>query len=259
MQRRPRLTGTSAPRGDGRACTKLLGNETARWRLIAEPLTPEAFALLRVDHIRIAHLPPLSFTVASGECLSVEGPSGTGKTRLLRAIADLDPVDGQVFVDGGERREMAAHTWRRRVRYVSAEAGWWGETARTHLPSLPRVGRLIDALGLDRGSLDRPISQLSTGERQRLALIRAIVDEPRVLLLDEPTAALDADTAALTDEVIRFETLAGRCVVLVSHNPVEVQRLAHARLILAADPARDTPTATQISTVRPTPTRNASA
>lgn len=227
-------------------------------RLRTLPL--ETIVVLRVDHIRIPNLPPLSFTVPSGECLSVEGPSGTGKTRLLRVIADLDPSDGHVFLDGGERREMPAHVWRRRVRYVSAEAGWWAETARAHMPSVPRVDRLVDALGLDRGSLDRPISQLSTGERQRLALIRAILDEPRVLLLDEPTAALDPETAALTDEVIRFETLAGRCVVLVSHNSVEVQRLAHARLILAADPrARDGPIGHQISANVPAPTRSASS
>ena len=202
--------------------------------------TRKSSPVLRVDHIRIALLPPLSFTVPSGECLSVEGPSGTGKTRLLRAIADLDPVDGQVFVDGAERREMPADQWRRRVRYVSAEAGWWAETARAHMPPSPRIDRLIDALGLDRGALDRPVAQLSTGERRRLALVRALLDEPSVLLLDEPTASLDPETAALADEVIRFETLAGRSIVLVSHNPVEVARLAHARLLLAPDPTRET-------------------
>lgn len=202
------------------------------------PSNSKDVTVLRVDHIRIAHLPPLSFAVPSGECLSVEGPSGTGKTRLLRALADLDPVDGQVFVDGAERREMPADQWRRKVRYVSAEAGWWAETARAHMPPTPRIDRLVDALGLNRGALDRPIAQLSTGERQRLALVRAILDEPRVLLLDEPTASLDPETAALADEVIRFETLAGRSIVLVSHNPIEVARLAHARLLLAPDIGR---------------------
>lgn len=192
--------------------------------------------MLRVDHIRIGSLPPLTFTVPDGECLSVEGPSGTGKTRLLRALADLDPADGQVFVDGAERREMPATQWRGKVRYVAAESAWWLATAGAHMPPSPRTARLLDALGLAPALLDRPVAELSSGERQRLALVRAVLDEPRVLLLDEPTAALDAASVALADEVIRFETLAGRSVVLVSHNAAEIERLAHARLLLAADP-----------------------
>jgi ABC-type multidrug transport system ATPase subunit len=192
--------------------------------------------MLRVEHIRVGRLPPLSFAVPAGECLSVEGPSGCGKTRLLRALADLDPAEGHVFLDGAERGEMPAWQWRRRVRYVAAEPGWWAPTPRAHMPVAPRpdrLDRLVRALGLLPEILDRPVVELSTGERQRLALIRTIVDEPRVLLLDEPTASLDPEAAALTDEVIRFETLAGRAVVLVSHNPAEVERLAHARLLLA--------------------------
>lgn len=196
--------------------------------------------MLRVDHIRIGALPPLTFTVPDGECLSVEGPSGTGKTRLLRALADLDAAEGHVFLDGAERREMPADQWRRKVRYMAAEPGWWAATPRLHMAESPRLERLVEALGLERRVLDQPVAELSTGERQRLALVRAVIDEPRVLLLDEPTAALDAAAAALADEVIRFETLAGRSVVLVSHNRAEVDRLAHARLLLAAEaPARD--------------------
>ena len=195
--------------------------------------------MLRVDHIRIGQLPPLTFTVPDGECLSVEGPSGSGKTRLLRAIADLDPSDGQVFVDGAERREMAGDRWRRKVRYVAAEPAWWAPTARAHMAASPRLERLVDALGLSPALLDRPVAELSTGERQRMALVRAVLDEPPVLLLDEPTASLDQATAALADEVIRAQTRAGRSVVLVSHNPAEIERLAHQRLLLAADPAQE--------------------
>ena len=189
--------------------------------------------MLRVDQVRIQGLPPLTFTVPDGECLAVEGPSGTGKTRLLRAIADLDPVDGYVFLDGAERGEMAGHLWRRRVRYVAAEPGWWAETAGAHMPASTRVLRLVAALGLDAGHLRRPVAELSTGERLRLSLVRALADEPRALLLDEPTAALDAATALVAEELIRFECLAGRSVVLVSHDTGQIDRLAHARLQLA--------------------------
>jgi ABC-type multidrug transport system ATPase subunit len=188
--------------------------------------------VLRVDYLAVDGLPPVSFEVAPHECLALEGPSGAGKTRLVRAIADLDAADGFVYLDGAERREMPAPEWRRHVRYASAEPAWWGPRAREHFPAAANLDRLILAVGLEPQLLDRSISELSTGERQRLGLVRAIADEPRVLLLDEPTSALDAQAAALAEELIRNQILSGRSVVLVSHNPRQVVRLAQARLVL---------------------------
>ena len=188
--------------------------------------------MLRIDYLALPGLPALSFQIAARECLAVEGPSGCGKTRLLRAIADLDPSAGYVFLEGVERREVPAPEWRRRVRYAAAEAAWWSATAREHVPPTSKLHRLLAALALDPALLDRPIAELSTGERQRLGLIRAIADEPQVLLLDEPTSALDAQTAALAEELIKFQMLAGRTLVLVSHDAAQVARLAHARLRL---------------------------
>jgi len=193
--------------------------------------------VLRVEKLKVGTLPPLSFAVAGSECLSIEGPSGSGKTRLLRAIADLDDAEGYVFLEGAERREMPAPEWRRRVRFFAAEPGWWAATGRAHFPAgadLARLERLLDALGLDAGLLDQPIGQLSTGERLRLALARGLIDEPRVLLLDEPTGALDPQSKALVGELIRFQLLAGRAVILVSHDQAEIARLAHQRLQLRA-------------------------
>lgn len=195
--------------------------------------------MLRVERLQVAGLPPLSFEVADGECLAVEGASGAGKTLLLRALADLDAATGDVVVDGEERREMPAHEWRRRVRYCAAEPAWWTDTPRACFPTPlpPRVDRLMQSLDLEASMLDRPVSVLSTGERQRLALVRALLDEPKVLLLDEPTGALDPQSSALVEELIRFQMLSGHCVVLVSHDRAQVERLAHARLLLSK--ARD--------------------
>ncbi len=193
--------------------------------------------MLRVEHLRVGSLPPLSFSVANGECLAIEGPSGSGKTRILRAIADLDPVEGQVFLEGIECRETAPLVWRQAVRFVAAEPGWWTDTPRDTLPtaagSRARVVRLLAALGLEEDMLDRPVSLLSTGERQRIALVRALVGEPKVLLLDEPTAALDIAATALVEELIRFQLLAGRSVLIASHDGALIGRLADARLQLA--------------------------
>ena len=195
--------------------------------------------MLRVDYLAVPGLPKLSFEVGPGECLAVEGPSGSGKTRVLRAIADLDPAAGYVLLDGIERGEMHAPEWRRLVRYASAEPAWWGTTPREHFPASTKLDRLLSALGLDPSHLDRQIAELSTGERQRLGLIRALAGEPRVLLLDEPTSALDATSAAMAEELIRFQVLAGRIVLLVTHDPAQVERLAHARLQLAGSAPSD--------------------
>ena len=194
--------------------------------------------MLRVDSLKADPLPPLSFTVADGECLAVEGPSGSGKTRLLRAIADLDEAMGQVFVDGAERREIRAPKWRRRVRYVSAEPAWWTATAREAFQMGPtesasRLDRLLSSMALKPELLDRPVSELSTGERHRLALARCLFDEPRVLLLDEPTSVLDPQSGALVEALIRAQMLAGRSVILASHDQAQIERLADARLQLA--------------------------
>lgn len=194
--------------------------------------------MLRVESLKVDPLPALTFTVANGECLAVEGPSGSGKTRLLRAIADLEAAPGHIFVDGAERSEVRGPKWRRRVRYASAEPAWWTPTAREAFPAptpdnTARLDRLLAAMALNPALLDRALSELSTGERHRLALARALIDEPRVLLLDEPTSGLDPQAGALVEELIRFQLLGGRSVVLASHDQGQIERLAHARLQLA--------------------------
>ncbi|HEY7598909.1 MAG TPA: ATP-binding cassette domain-containing protein, partial [Candidatus Limnocylindrales bacterium] len=150
-------------------------------------------------------------------------------------IADLDPAEGYIFLEGLERRELTGPAWRRRVRYASAEPAWWEATARGHFRATAKLDRLMSALALDPALLDRPIAELSTGERQRFGLIRALADDPQVLLLDEPTAALDAAATALAEELIKFQLLAGRAVILVSHDAAQIERLAHGRLQLAGE------------------------
>ncbi len=204
--------------------------------------------MLRVDHLRVGGLAPVSFEVADGECLAVMGPSGAGKSRLLRAIADLEPAEGQIFLNGIERAEMSGPEWRRHVRYMAAEPGWWDETARLHMaamaeagaggatPSLgagSRIERMVRELGLETAILDRPIAELSSGERQRLALIRAVSDDPDALLLDEPTAALDTQARALAEELIKFLVLSNKSVLVVTHDAAQARRLGRRCLLVA--------------------------
>lgn len=196
--------------------------------------------MLRIEHLRIGGLPEINISAAEGTCLSVEGPSGSGKTRLLRAIADLEPARGYVFFNGAERREMSAPEWRRQVRYISAEPGWWTDTARQAIKDqcaadttrTDKVERLCESFGLAPDLLDRPLDVVSTGERHRLAVAIAMSDDPPVLLLDEPTGSLDATNTALIEEHLRYLLLSQHTIVLVSHDLNQIKRLSDQRLQL---------------------------
>lgn len=191
--------------------------------------------MLRVENLEVYGLEPVSFHVARGECIAISGESGSGKTVLLRAIADLDWARGHVFVGGDERGTMSGPEWRRRVRYSAAEPGWWAETPREHFPQNLQVEGRVEELGLKRAQLDQNIARLSTGERQRMALIRAMIDEPDILLLDEPTGALDAKATKQAEALIKTFVTGGRSIILVSHDPAQVRRLAGRKLTIRDD------------------------
>lgn len=183
--------------------------------------------LLVVERLHRPPLPPLSLEVAAGECVAVTGPSGSGKSLLLRAIADLDPNEGTVALDGTSRANMAAPAWRRLVIYVAAESGWWAATVADHLAG--DAASLLESVGLPDAA-GWPVSRLSSGERQRLALVRALTRHPRVLLLDEPTANLDAAATDAVERLVRRVMDGGTAVLLASHDRAQVRRLAHREL-----------------------------
>lgn len=194
--------------------------------------------MLKLEQLIVHGLEPISLEIGAGECLAVQGASGTGKTVLLRAIADLDPSQGQVLLDNAGRGSMSGPQWRSRVRYVAAEPGWWGERPDEHFQNPKRAADSALTLGLDAAVMDRPISQLSTGERQRLALIRAIEDAPDVLLFDEPTGALDAKATAKVEKLLKGQLKEGRIILLVSHDPKQIKRLARRKLTIRDGKAR---------------------
>jgi ABC-type iron transport system FetAB ATPase subunit len=194
--------------------------------------------VLRIESLEVYGLEPVTFEVAGGECVAVQGPSGSGKTVLLRAIADLDPARGRVYLDRTERNTLTGPEWRKRVRYAAAEPGWWGETPREHFAQGNDLEKLLGSLGLEGAQLDQSLERLSTGERQRLALVRAILDSPSVLLLDEPTGALDAKATAQAEKLIKRQLGAGHGVVIVSHDPKQVKRLADRKLTIRGGKVR---------------------
>jgi UDP-glucose/iron transport system ATP-binding protein len=203
----------------------------------AGPCAPDAGPrrmLLSVRDLRRLHL-AASFELGAGECLALRGPSGSGKTQLLRAVADLDPNEGTVLLEGRPRDAMPAPAWRRLVGYVAAEAGWWADTVGDHFPDWTTAAPLAGRLGLPPACRGWPVQRLSTGERQRLALARALVAAqggPRVLLLDEPTAGLDGAAAAAVEALVAERRAGGTGVVWVTHDAAQAGRVARRRLLL---------------------------
>lgn len=194
--------------------------------------------MLRIEALKVHGVEPVSLTVDAGECIAVRGPSGSGKSLLLRAVSDLDPAEGSVFLNDIERRSMTGPEWRSHVRYAAAEPGWWDETPRPHFMNQDGLKEAIGALGLEADILDRPIERLSTGERQRLALVRALEDKPEVLLLDEPTGALDNEATASAEALMRAHQDAGCAILLVSHDDAQAERMAKRRLLISGGKAR---------------------
>jgi ABC-type iron transport system FetAB ATPase subunit len=171
---------------------------------------------------------PFTFDVHAGECIAIQGPSGAGKSVLLRMLADLDPHDGDALLDGRPASALPAPDWRAAVVYQAAEPAWWEATAGAHFSDTDRpfVAATLAALDLSSALLDTEIERLSTGERQRLALVRSLARRPRVLLLDEPTAALDPDAVARVEALLREQLAAGMALLIVTHAGEQARRLA---------------------------------
>jgi ABC-type iron transport system FetAB ATPase subunit len=178
---------------------------------------------------------PFDLTADAGECIAISGPSGAGKSLFLRMIADLDPNTGEVWLDGVSRATMPAPAWRRRVVYNAAEPGWWHDDVANHFSAdTSRFAHdLAPRLGLAVDRLDGAVTRLSTGEKQRIALLRALALTPPVLLLDEPTGALDPATTLLVEAVLREQLAAGTTILFVSHAEDQAIRLGHRRLRMA--------------------------
>ena len=181
-------------------------------------------AMLTIRGLRTPIIGPIDLDVQAGQILVLRGPSGSGKSLLLRAISDLDPNEGTVTLKGQDRAGVSAPDWRRQVAFVPAESGWWADRVGEHFRAAPDPAAHLAAVGL-ADALGWQVARLSTGEKQRLALVRALQMQPDVLLLDEPTSALDASAVKAVEQLIRDQAKAGRAVLVVSHDDAQGQRL----------------------------------
>ena len=193
---------------------------------------------LRIERLRSALVGPFDLSVATGECVGISGASGAGKSLFLRTVADLDPNEGRVWLDERERGTFTGPAWRRRVVYVPAESGWWSEQVAAHFTDVEAARALAPRLDLKPELFDGLVLRLSTGEKQRLALIRAVLLAPPVLLLDEPTSALDETSQAMTEQLLRERLADGVALLLVSHDRAQAARQGRRQFIMEAGKLR---------------------
>jgi ABC-type iron transport system FetAB ATPase subunit len=193
-------------------------------------------AALLVKGLRSEFVGPFELNLGTGACAAITGPSGSGKSLFLRMIADLDPNEGKVWLNGRERASMPAPAWRRQATYVSAESGWWADRVIEHFAVNRRseVAALAARLGLRADLIDAPIAQLSTGEKQRFSLARALLPSPPVLLLDEPTGPLDEESVARVETLLQERMASGTSILLVTHDPDQAERLGSQRYRMVA-------------------------
>lgn len=199
---------------------------------------------------KVTALDEVSFSVSPGEFLAVRGPSGCGKTTLLLAAGGLlRPSAGQVSLDGQDPYMLSSEM---RSRMRASMIGFVFQqfhlipylTVRQNImaPSLAlptkeavqRTQELVSNFGLDDRAGHVP-AQLSTGQRQRTALARALLNKPKIILADEPTGNLDEDNADIVFDYLDKYVSDGGCVLLVTH---DARAAAHATKTLQMSQGR---------------------
>jgi putative ABC transport system ATP-binding protein len=218
---------------------------------------PQQGELLQVENIGRRHpdgktwlLDDISLAVAPGTRLVLSGPSGAGKTLLLRALARLDRLDrGEVRYRGRGVYQDAVPRYRAEVIYLHQRAALIEDTVeaafrRPYVLNVHRQqpfdrGRVIDllgAVGRNATFLEKKVAELSGGEIQLVALIRALQLDPTILLLDEPTAALDGPSATAVEQLIdRWLAQSDqRAMIWVSHDEAQARRVGRSAVRMEA-------------------------
>lgn len=204
--------------------------------------------VLRLEGVRFAYpggaviLEHADLSVAEGAYVLVRGPSGAGKSSLLRLLCRLEMPDaGAMFLREAEYGSIPPQRLRRCVAYVHQTPQLVSGTVRDNLllpysfkamadapvPDEDGMRSMLDSLALDGVRLDDDASSLSVGQAQRVSFARTIMTVPDVLLLDEPTASLDRESAALVYEVSARLSREGRTVIAVSHAETSPEEVSH--------------------------------
>jgi len=161
--------------------------------------------------------------------MAMTGASGVGKTQMLRAIVESLIYQGEILYDGKLSSQFPAPIWRKILSLVPAESVWWRDSVSEHFPGQMETALLVDRverLGFEKDILQWKVSRLSTGEKQRLALLRSLANEPAVVLLDEPCSALDENSVIHVETLLlEYKSLPGKALIWVSHDMDQLKRV----------------------------------
>ena len=175
----------------------------------------------------------VSFEVEEGAFLTLIGPSGAGKSTILKLIANLiNPTSGKIFFREKDIMKIDPLIYRRSVSYCFQQPSLFGEKVADNL-SFPyevrkqavdrkRLLQLLHEVSLEADYLDKDVTSLSGGEKQRIALIRNLFFLPEVLLLDEVTTGLDEDNKAIVHQLIERVHQQGVTIIQVTHDQDEI-------------------------------------
>lgn len=179
---------------------------------------------LKLKDFAVLDLTPLNIMV-NNEIICLSGPSGSGKSLLLRAITDLIVHAGEAYLDDQKCSEVHPVQWRTWVGYLPAESAWWQDRVSDHFKE--KECKNLQLLNLPESSFHWELARCSTGEKQRLAIARLLEQQPKVLLLDEPTASLDPESVECVESLIRRYSKEHHVpVIWVSHDPEQIKRIA---------------------------------
>ncbi|MFP4497482.1 MAG: ATP-binding cassette domain-containing protein [Vulcanimicrobiota bacterium] len=188
----------------------------------------------------------LSFKVDEGDIFTIMGSSGSGKTTLLRLINRLeDPDSGQIFLEGKNIRDFPILELRRQIGFVLQLPYMFEGSVRDNIFYGPRLQGQPDEetqkileqyfswFGFKKGILEKSPSFLSVGEKQRVSILRALVNKPALLLLDEPTSSLDPNTAnSILGLVKEINERTRMTILMVTHIPEHARKIAGKGMIL---------------------------
>ena len=186
---------------------------------------------LKIDSLYFYNIGPVDITLCRSESIGITGHSGAGKTLFLRAVADIDDHSGNLFLDGKESREFQPNIWRREVSMLPSESSWWFDSVGEHFNNINKIW--LEMLGFDYTVLKWNVSRLSSGERQRLALLRLLSNNPKVLLLDEPTANLDIKNALKVEKILTIYIVETESsMIWAGHDIEQLKRISERQFII---------------------------
>ena len=185
----------------------------------------------------------VSLSVNQGDYITIVGPSGSGKSTLLKLCSDLiSPTSGTITYNGSHLTAIDPKSYRKKVGYCFQRPYLFAKTVRRNIlfpydirglePDMSRIEYLFDLLHMPLNYMERRNDELSGGEMQRICLIRSLIFEPNVLLLDEVTSALDTTNTSIVETVIDDLHKKGTTIISITHNEEQSLRMANRRITI---------------------------